>query len=191
MLEGDWRSALKEESLKANSIFNALRTLMSVLFPLITFPYASRVLGPAGIGKVNFSSSIVSYFLMIAMLEIPNYGIREAGKYKNDKEQLSKFVKEVLSINLISSAIAYLVLFAAIFFIPNLFEYRVLIIVSSVSILFSVIGLDRLFYALEELKSVAIRSFVFQIVSLVLLFSFVKSKDDTIKYALIAVISSV
>ena len=182
---------MKEESLKANSIFNALRTLMSVLFPLITFPYASRVLGPAGIGKVNFSSSIVSYFLMIAMLEIPNYGIREAGKYKNDKEQLSKFVKEVLSINLISSAIAYLVLFAAIFFIPNLFEYRVLIIVSSVSILFSVIGLDRLFYALEELKSVAIRSFVFQIVSLVLLFSFVKSKDDTIKYALIAVISSV
>ena len=60
---------------------------MSVLFPLITFPYASRILGPSGIGKVNFASSIVSYFLMLAMLGISNYGIREAGRYRNDKEK--------------------------------------------------------------------------------------------------------
>ena len=56
---------LHTNSLKKNGVFNAIKTLMSVLFPLITFPYASRILGPSGIGKVNFASSIVSYFLSI------------------------------------------------------------------------------------------------------------------------------
>ena len=182
---------LQTKSLKKNGVFNAIKTLMSVLFPLITFPYASRVLGPGGIGKVNFASSIVSYFIMIAMLGISNYGIREAGKYRNDKEKLSKFVKEILSINLISSAIAYVLLFISIFIISPFFEYRKLIIICSTSILFTVVGLEWLFYAMEDLGSVAVRSFIFQILSLVLLFVFVRTKEDYVNYALIGVVSSV
>ncbi len=178
-------------SLKKNGVFNAIKTLMSVLFPLITFPYASRILGPSGIGKVNFASSIVSYFLMLAMLGISNYGIREAGRYRNDKEKLSKFVKEILSINLISSVIAYTFLFASIYLVPAFFEYRKLIIISSASILFTVVGVEWLFYAMEDLVSVSIRSFIFQILSLVLLFVFVRTSEDYINYALIGVVSSV
>ena len=180
-----------EKSIKVTSFFNTLRTFMSVLFPLITFPYASRVLGPVGIGKVNFSSSIVSYFVMLAMLGVNNYGMREAGKYRDEKELLSKFVKEVLIINLTACLFAYTMLFLSVFFLPALYEYRILLIISSVSILFSVIGLDWLFYALEDLGSVALRTFIFQILSLTLLFVFVKTSDDYIKYAGIAVISSV
>lgn len=182
---------MSESSLKLTGFFNALRTSMSVLFPLITFPYASRVLGPSGIGKVNFASSIASYFLMLAMLGISNYGIREAGKYRNDKEKLSKFVKEILSINLISSAIAYVLLFISIFIISPFFEYRKLIIICSTSILFTVVGVEWLFYAMEDLGSVAVRSFLFQILSLLLLFVFVRTKEDYVNYALIGVVSSV
>lgn len=182
---------MSESSLKLSGFFNALRTSMSVLFPLITFPYASRVLGPGGIGKVNFASSIVSYFVMIAMLGINNYGIREAGKFRNDKEKLSKFVKEVLLVNLIACLVAYIMLFISIFAFTSLSEYRLLIILSSASILFTVVGLDWLFYAMEDLGSVAVRSFIFQLLSLVLLFAFVKKPDDYIKYAGIGIVSSV
>ena len=110
-----------EKSIKVTSFFNTLRTFMSVLFPLITFPYASRVLGPVGIGKVNFSSSIVSYFVMLAMLGVNNYGMREAGKYRDEKELLSKFVKEVLIINLTACLFAYTMLFLSVFFCPALY----------------------------------------------------------------------
>ena len=71
---------VKTKSLKMNAILNMIKTLMGLAFPLITFPYASRILLPEGLGKVNFAISIISYFAMIASLGIETYGIREAAK---------------------------------------------------------------------------------------------------------------
>ena len=66
----------KEKSLKKNFIMNIILTSSAYIFPLITFPYISRILGAVGNGKINFANSIVSYFIMIAMLGIPVYGTR-------------------------------------------------------------------------------------------------------------------
>ncbi len=164
---------------------------MGVAFPLITFPYASRILGPNGIGKVSFSQSIISYFVMLAMLGVSNYGIREAGKVKNDKEKLSKFVSEVLTLNIVSSFISYILLFCIILSVPFFSTYRGIILVCSISILFTTMGVDWLFYAIEELGAVALRTFIFQLASMVLLFILVRKPDDYIYYALIGVVSSV
>lgn len=179
------------KSLKKNALLNILRTVMGLLFPLITFPYASRVLQPAGLGKVNFANSIISYFSMIAALGISTYGVREAAKLRNDKMALTKFVKEILTINLISTLIAYLLLGFTLLFIPQIYEYRNLLIVCSTSILFVTVGMDWLYTALEEFSYITIRSVVFQFLSLILLFIFVRTKDDYLKYAAIGVVSSV
>ena len=56
----------KQKSLKLNFIMNALLTMSSFIFPLITFPYVSRVLGPTGTGRVNFATSLITYFSMFA-----------------------------------------------------------------------------------------------------------------------------
>lgn len=182
---------MQKKSLTQNAVLNMIRTLMSLIFPLITFPYASRILQPAGLGKVNFANSIVSYFSMVAALGISTYAVREAAKLRNDKIALSKFVKEIISINLISTAIAYILLAFAILFVPKLSEYRSLLIVSSVNILFVTLGIDWLYIALEEFSYITIRSIVFQFISLFLLFIFVRTKDDYLKYAAIGVVSSV
>ena len=60
----------EEKSVAVNLMANGIKTLMSVLFPLITFPYASRILGATGIGKVNYANSIISYFSLVAALGI-------------------------------------------------------------------------------------------------------------------------
>lgn len=82
-----------EKSISKNAVLNAIKVLMSMLFPLISFPYASRVLGPSGVGKVDFSTSVVSYFILIASLGIGTYGIRQGAKVRDDKEKLSTFVQ--------------------------------------------------------------------------------------------------
>lgn len=56
----------KKKSLKLNFIMNALLTMSSFIFPLITFPYVSRILLPVGTGKVSFTTSVVSYFALFA-----------------------------------------------------------------------------------------------------------------------------
>lgn len=182
---------IKDKSLKKNAFFNVLKTLMGILFPLITFPYTSRILLPDGLGKVNFANSIISYFTMIASLGIAGYGIREAAKKRKNKQELSQFFIEIFTINIISTIISYILLFLAIQFIPKFSEYRILLLILSISILFSTIGVDWMLGALEEYGFVAIRSFLIQLLCLILLFLFVKSKEDYYKYVMIIVISSV
>ena len=76
----------KQKSLKLNFIMNAILTMSSFLFPLITFPYVSRVLLPAGTGRVSFANSVVTYFVMISQLGIPTYGIRACAVVRDDEE---------------------------------------------------------------------------------------------------------
>ena len=66
----------RQISIKKNFIMNTLLTMSGFIFPLITFPYVSRILLPAGTGKVNFATSLINYFAMFAQLGIPTYGIR-------------------------------------------------------------------------------------------------------------------
>ena len=87
-------------SLKRNVILNVFRTLLSIIFPLITFPYAARVLQPEGIGSVQFASGIISYFVMFAGLGIGVYGIREAAKKRDNRKDLTKISKELFLLNI-------------------------------------------------------------------------------------------
>ena len=182
---------MKKASIRVNAALNLIKTLMSVLFPLITFPYASRTLLPEGIGKVQFAVSIISYFSLLATLGITSYGVREGAKYRDSKEKLSIFAKEIFTINLCSTAVSYLLLVLAIFFIPKLSEYRSLLIVCSSSILFTALGMEWLYTAVEDFKYITIRSICFQFLSLILLFIFVRSEKDVLAYAAISVVSSV
>lgn len=181
----------QQKSLKVNAILNITKTLMGLVFPLITFPYASRILMPEGLGKVNFALTIISYFAIISSLGIENYGIREAAKLRDDKIQLSKFSKEIFMINMISTIVAYALLAVAIIFIPKFLEYRRLLIVSSATILFTTLGMNWLYSAVEDYLYITIRSIIFQVISLILLFLLVHSKDDYVKYAAISVVSNV
>lgn len=179
------------KSLKLNAFFNVVRNVLRLIFPLITFPYVSRVLMPEGIGKVNFANSIVMYFYTIASLGIGSYGIREAAKIRNDRLSLAKFTKEMLSINMVSTLVSYILLAASLVFVKKFESYRILIIVNSSSIILNTIGFEWLYSALEEYGYITLRSIIFQIISLALTFILVRNSDDVVNYALVSVISNV
>ena len=182
---------MNKKSIKVNAFLNIIKTLMSVIFPLITFPYASRILLPEGIGKVQFALSIISYFSLLATLGITSYGVREGAKYRDSRGMLSIFAKEIFVINLCSTVFSYLLLIIAIMIVPKFFEYKSLLIVCSSSILFTALGMEWLYTAVEDFKYITIRSIIFQFLSLVLLFAFVHSEEDVLAYAAISVFSNV
>ena len=61
------------KSIKFNFIMNLIRVLMTIVFPLITYPYATRVLNSAGVGRAAYVASIVSYFQLVASFGVNNY----------------------------------------------------------------------------------------------------------------------
>ena len=95
----------KNMSIKLNFIMNVILTMSSFIFPLITFPYVSRILLPEGTGKVSFATSLISYFSMFAQLGIPTYGIRACAKVRDDKEELTRTTQELVIINFVMSVI--------------------------------------------------------------------------------------
>lgn len=180
-----------QKSLKKNAVYSFIKALMNLAFPLISFPYASRILLPAGIGKVNFANSVIEYFTLAASLGIFSYAAREAVRVRDDKHALNKIFREILTINLISTVFSYILLFISLVFVSKFSEYRILLIVSSTKILFTTIGVDWIFNVQEEYKYITIRSVIFQVISLVLLFVFVRTPDDYVAYAFMGVFSSV
>lgn len=177
-------------SIKKNTFYNVLKTFSTIVFPLITFPYVSRVLHAENVGKINFGSSIVSYFSLLATLGINVYAIRECSKVKDDKFSLSKIASQLFSINLVTTFVSYAILIFCLVFVPSLSEYRFLIAIQSLSIVFTVLGADWINTAMEDFKFMTIRTFVFQIISLTMLFLFVRSAEHYLLYAIIGVISS-
>ncbi|MDW5473045.1 oligosaccharide flippase family protein [Limosilactobacillus reuteri] len=182
---------MKRKSLKINAILNGFKSLLSLIFPLITFPYVSRVLSVNGIGKYNFSKSIIGYFLLIAALGISTYGVREGTKYRDNIEKIDQFASEIFTINVFSAILAYILLFLCLLLFSKLHSYFICILIFSIQIGFSVIGIDWLFTIYEDFVYITIRSIIFQILSILLLFIFVRHSGDYLNYALITVFSAV
>lgn len=180
-----------ENSVAINVLLNVIKTLMSVLFPLITFPYATRVLHVENIGKVSFASSIVAYFALIATLGINTYAVREGGKIRDNKEKFSKFANEVINVNIFTTIISYLLLIITIIIFPKIHSYSSLIMLISISIVFTTIGLEWVNVVYEEYLIITIRSILIYIINLILLFLFVKTKNDYYVYAFLSVFSTI
>ena len=180
-----------EKSLKKNAVLNIIRTVMGIIFPIITFPYASRILLPDGIGKVNFANSIISYFALLASLGIGTYATREAAKIRDNISALRKFMKEILVINLLSTVFAYSLFLLSLLVIPKFQDYKVLLLICSLTIIFNSIGIDWFYAAIEDYTYITIRTVIFQIINIAFLFIFVKTKEDIYLYAFMNVIASV
>lgn len=167
-----------------------VKTISNIIFPLITFPYVSRILMPENVGKVNFGSSFVSYFTLIASLGITTYAIRECSAKRENQNELSKTASQIFSINIVTTAISYMLMVMTLLLFRKFDSYRALIIIQSIVILFNTWGCDWLNSAMEDFTFITVRTIAFQAISLVLMFVFVQQPEDYIKYAAITVLSS-
>lgn len=179
-----------QKSISLNFIFSFIKTLMGVIFPLITFPYAMRVLGPEYIGKVDYAQATMSYFSLVAAFGVSAYAIREGSRIRNNKEKIEEFASQMFTINIITMIIGYL--FSIIVFVLPVFRgYRLLLVIFSTSLALTTLGVDWLFNIYEDYGFIAIRTVVFQVISIVLLVLLVKDEGDYHQYAAIIVFANV
>lgn len=181
----------KQKSIKLNFIMNAILSMSGFIFPLITFPYASRVLLPVGTGRVSFATSIIAYFAMFAQLGIPTYGIRACAKVRDDKEKLSHTVQEILIINFIMTCLSYAVFFVVLLSVPRMQVEKELFLVIGSTLFFNLIGMEWLYKALEEYTYITIRSIAFKFIGIIVMFLTVQTQEDYVFYGLITIFSTV
>lgn len=180
-----------QKSIKLNYIMNCILTASSMIFPLLSYPYVSRILQPEGMGKVAFANSVIAYFAMIAMMGIPTYGIRACARVRDDRHKLSAVVWELLTLNLIMTMLTYLVFGISLFLVPRFAEDKVLFAVMGISILFQMIGVEWLFKALEEYSYITVRSLIFKVIALVMMLLCIREKEDYVIYGALTMLAGV
>lgn len=181
---------MERGSLGRNAVLNSIRQICSILFPFISFAYCSRVLGAKYVGMYTYGQSILSYFLLVSTLGIPDYAIREGSTMRNDKEALQKFINEVFSINFLMTVVAYIMIFLALIFFKGLLDYRVVIMILSVQILMTFMGVDWINSIFEDYFYLAIRTIIIQVMSTIALILLVKSSKDFYIYIVVIMLSN-
>lgn len=177
-------------SVKYNFLMNFILTASNFLFPLITFPYISRILHASGNGKVSFAASIANYFMMAASLGIPTYGIRACAKVRDNKEELSHTAQELLIINLIATSVVTGTYLICIFTVPRFAQDKALFFIEGINIVLNMLGANWIYQALEQYDYITVRSVLFKAVSILLMFMMVHQESDYRAYAATTVIAS-
>lgn len=181
---------MKNKSLRINFLMNALLTMSSFIFPLITFPYISRILLPVGSGKISFATSFVQYFNMFAQLGIPVYGIRICAQVRDNRKELTRTAHELLFLNILMGLISYIILGVLIVTVPRLRQERTLYIVISFTIILTAIGMNWLYQALEQYTYITIRSIIFKIIAILAMFLLVHEQEDYVIYGAISIFAA-
>ena len=168
-----------EKSIKRNYFYNVSYQILLMITPLITAPYLSRVLGPEGIGAVSYAESIVAYFTLFAILGITTYGQREISYVQDDREKRTRVFWDTKILEVITSVI--------ILTVYTFFSFRqnnsILYIVLSLNIISVVFDITWFFQGIEEFGKIVFRNFLFKLLNIVYIFTFVKNADDYILYA--------
>lgn len=167
-----------QKSIKKNYLFNTAYQILTLITPLITTPYVSRILGADGIGTYSFADSVTSYFVLAATMGISIYGQREISYFQNDRQKRSDVFWNTKILECITSAITLIVFYIFAIFSSN----GTIFFVLSMNILAVMFDVTWLFQGMEEFGIITLRNTIFKFLNIAFIFVFVKQKSDLIIY---------
>ena len=182
---------MKQNSIKKNAIMNVIYTITNMVFPLITYPYVTRILSATGMGKVSFFTSVSNYAVMIGSLGISTYGIRAVAKARDDKGRLSRVATELLILNSMITIIVVVLIALSVPFVDKFGAEPILLIINLLIVVATPFGLTWLYSGLEQYSYITKRNLIFKGISLVLVFLLVKKADDYPIYAALFAFSTI
>ena len=172
---------MSPKSIKKNYIFNVAYQILTILTPLITAPYLSRVLQPDGIGRVSFAESIVSYFSLVAVMGISSYGQREISYVQND---VAKHSEVFWNAKILGFCTAGITIVIYIIFSLLQKENATLYLILTLNLVANFFDITWFFQGMEDFAKTVTRNAIVKIMQICYIFLFVKDKTDLPLYVL-------
>ena len=165
-----------------NYLYNLSYQILTIILPIITVPYVTRIFTSEALGNYVFYNSIVSYFSLFAMLGIGVYGTKQIAAASD----VSSTFWNIYVIQLIASILALSFYVISVFSIPQMGGVIPLIV--GITLFANMIDISWLFSGKEDFKKITIRNVVIRIIGVISIFTFVKSSDDLYLYVFLIVI---
>ena len=176
------------KKLSVNYFLNLIYEILLIAVPLIMTPYISRVLLPEGVGQYSYCVSIVSYFTTAATFGFATYSERQIAKYQNNVggqiSETSEIVIDKLILTLIVGVAYCVILFSGVFK-----EYTKLLWILLINIVSIPFDISFYFKGNENFLIIVSRNILIKIITIALVFIFIKTSNDLWIYALINALS--
>jgi len=169
-------------SIRRNFVYKLLYEILALAAPLITAPYVSRVLGAEGVGIYSYSQSCIAYFTMFAVLGTNIYGMREIARCRDDKTVYSKTFWEIEILTVITSTVC-VILWVGITIQST--EYKPYFLALVPTLFASMFDISWFYTGQEAVGYTVFWNAICKIAGVVLIFSFIKSKDDVVAYIML------
>lgn len=173
-------------SLKKNFIYNTLYQFLTIFIPLITTPYLSRVLGAKSIGIYSYNFSVTNYFALFILLGLNNYGNRTIARVRDDYKKKSETFWNIYSIQFLSGIIVLIAYFIYYF---TLLDDKKMGLIMLLFLFSGILDINWFFFGIEKFKLTVTRNTFIKLLSTLLIFIFVKNKNDIYIYSFIMVSS--
>ena len=171
------------KNVKRNYIYNLFYQILTLIVPLITTPYLARILEADGVGTISYAESIVSYFVLFAALGVATYGQREISYIRDSVEDRSRVFWETQLFKIITTAVvSVLYILFALFAIDG--DLSWLYVVYALQVVSVAVDIVWFFQGLEEFGKIVLRNVIVKLLTIVFVFTVVKTKDDLIYYVL-------
>lgn len=168
-----------------NIIYNVLYQIITVVLPLFTVPYISRVLGADGIGINSYVNSITQYFIIIGTLGMSLYGNRQIAYVRDDKAKLSEEFWALVVMRLLTMGLA-MIIYWCIFCKGG--TYCLIFKLQTINIVAAMLDISWLYMGLEDFKKTVSRNIIVKLVGVLLIFLMIKKAEDLVLYVAILVI---
>jgi len=182
-------------SIKKNFLYSLVLTTANYVFPLLVFPYVSRVLGVNGIGICNFIDSIINYFVLFSTMGISIIGIREIASVKENSDVLNTRFTSLLLHTAVPTILSSVVFLLAFIYVPQLSEYREFIFIGIAKILGSAFAIDWFYKGIEDFRYITLRTIIVKLLYVASIFIFVRDAEDYLIYfwltALMIIVNSI
>ena len=165
-----------------NYLYNLSYQILTIILPIITVPYVTRIFTSEDLGNYGFYNSIVSYFSLFAMLGIGLYGTKQIASARD----VNSTFWNIYAIQLIASLISIFVYVIAILCIPTMSGIIPLILF--ISLFSKIIDISWLFSGKEDFKKITIRNTVVKVVGVISIFTFIKNSEDLYLYIFLIVV---
>lgn len=165
-------------SIKTNFLYSSILTTANYIFPLLTFPYVSRVLGVTNVGIVNFVDSVINYFILFSMMGMSVIGIREIAKCKNCQEKLDETFNNLFWLNTLTTIGALFILLLVTYASPQLNAHWKMMLIGGLKLISNYLLIEWFYKGLEEFRYITVRSLVIKTLYVISVFLFVREQSD-------------
>ncbi len=170
-------------STRKNTLYNMAYRLFSMLLPLVTAPYLSRVVGADGVGLYGYAWAISYVFVLVGLLGLENYGPRAIAQVRDDRNQLNRTFSAIWMMQLLVAGVTLIVWCLYVAFVAA--EEQSIAFHLTLMSVSCLINVDWCLMGLDQFRPIALRNTAVKLLAAAAVFVFVKGPEDLWVYAFV------